>query len=149
MDVENVQKKPQSIENLHLRCIYCHFDLMCYKNLCLWENIKQRIYYFNRTTCISVEINHKKHWKTKTMFREIHEQTSLNISCNSTPNSLTFQSHKWPREKFSLQYQYNIKQVGDENREEYKLWDYLLIQHQILWTNIIRIVWQIVWRITN
>ena len=42
-----------------------------------------------------------------------------------------------------------LRQAGDENREEYQLWDYLLIQHQILWTNIIRIVWQIVWRITN
>ena len=82
-------KKPQSIKNLHLHCIYCHSDLMCYKNLYLWENIKQRTYCFNRTTCISVEINRKKHWKTKTMFREIHEQTSLNISCNFTPNSLT------------------------------------------------------------
>ena len=24
---------------------------------------------------------------------------------------------------FSLQYQYNIKQVGDENKEKYQLWD--------------------------
>ena len=37
---------------------------------------------------------------------------------------LTFHSHKWPRQSFSLQYHYNIKQVGDENREEYQLWDY-------------------------
>ena len=36
----------------------------------------------------------------------------------------TFHSHKWPRQNFSLQYQYNIKQAGDENREEYQLWDY-------------------------
>ena len=28
------------------------------------------------------------------------------------------------RQNFSLQYQYNIKQVGDENREEYQSWDY-------------------------
>ena len=33
---------------------------------------------------------------------------------------------------FSLQYQYNIKQVGDENREKYQLWDNQLIQYQIL-----------------
>ena len=31
-----------------------------------------------------------------------------------------FTSHKWPRQNFSLQYQYNIKQAGDENREEYQ-----------------------------
>ena len=24
---------------------------------------------------------------------------------------------------FSLQYQYNIKQAGDENKEKYQLWD--------------------------
>ena len=38
----------------------------------------------------------------------------------------------WPRQNFSLQYQYNIKQVGGKNREEYQLWDYELIQDQIL-----------------
>ena len=36
----------------------------------------------------------------------------------------TFHSHKWPRQNFSLQYQYNIKQAGDENREECQPWDY-------------------------
>ena len=35
----------------------------------------------------------------------------------------TFHSHKRPRQNFSLQYQYNIKQAGDENREEYQSWD--------------------------
>ena len=29
--------------------------------------------------------------------------------------------HEWPREKFSLQYQYNIKQSRVENREKYQL----------------------------
>ena len=33
---------------------------------------------------------------------------------------------------FSLQYQYNIKQISDENKEKYKLGDYKLIQSQIL-----------------
>ena len=37
---------------------------------------------------------------------------------------LPFHSHKWPGQNFSLQYQNNIKQAGDENREEYQLWDY-------------------------
>ena len=37
---------------------------------------------------------------------------------------LPFHSHKWPRQNFSSQYQYNIKQVGDENGEEYQLCDY-------------------------
>ena len=39
-------------------------------------------------------------------------------------DSKPFHSHKWPRQNFSLQCQYNIKQAGDENREEYQLWDY-------------------------
>ena len=47
-------------------------------------------------------------------------------------NICTFDSHKWPRENFSLQYQYNIKQKKDEDEEKYKLGDYWLIQFQIL-----------------
>ena len=48
-----------------------------------------------------------------------------------------------------LQYQYNMKQRGDENKDKFQLKDYQLIQYQILRTNIIRIVWQTVRRITN
>ena len=59
-----------------------------------------------------------------------------------------FNSHEWPRQNFSLQYQYNIKQGSDENKEKYKLGD-KLIQYQILQTNIMRIVWQTVRRITD
>ena len=41
------------------------------------------------------------------------------------PGVLThFHSHKWPRQNFSLQYQYNIKQAGDENRDKYQSWGY-------------------------
>ena len=54
-----------------------------------------------------------------------------------------------PRQNFSLQYQYNIKQTSDENKEKYKLADYQLIQNQILQTHIIRIVLQTVRRIIN
>ena len=50
---------------------------------------------------------------------------------------------------FSFQYQYNIKQTGDENIEKYQLGDYKLIQYQFLQTNITRTVWTIVRRITN
>ena len=39
--------------------------------------------------------------------------------------------------------------TSDENKERYKLGDYKLIQYQILRTNIIRIVWQTVERITS
>ena len=49
----------------------------------------------------------------------------------------------------SIQYQYNIKQTSDENKEKYQLGDYKLIQYQILQTNITRTVLQIVRRITD
>ena len=35
-----------------------------------------------------------------------------------------FNSHEWPWEIFSLQYQYDIKQKSDENKEKYQLGDY-------------------------
>ena len=56
---------------------------------------------------------------------------------------------EWPRQNFSLQYQYNINQISDENKEKYQFEDNELIQYQILWTNITRIVWLTVRRITN
>ena len=56
---------------------------------------------------------------------------------------------EWSRQVFSLLYQYNFKQTGDKNKEKYQLWDYWLIKHQILQTNIMRIVRQTVRRITN
>ena len=49
----------------------------------------------------------------------------------------------------SIQYQYNIKQTSDENKEKYQLGDYKLTQYQILQTNITRTVWETVRRITN
>ena len=40
-------------------------------------------------------------------------------------------------------------QASDENKEKYQLWNYPMIQYQILQANIMRIIWQIVKRITN
>ena len=40
-------------------------------------------------------------------------------------------------QNFSSQYQYNIKQTSDKNKEKYQQGDYQLIQNQILRTNII------------
>ena len=57
-------------------------------------------------------------------------------------------SHEWPRQNFSLQYQYNIKQTSDENKDKYQLGDYKLIQYQIRKTNITRTVRQTVRGIT-
>ena len=67
----------------------------------------------------------------------------------SSWNDLILYSHEWPRQNFLLQYQYNIKQTSDENKEKYQLGDYKIIQYQILHTNITRTVWEIVRRITN
>ena len=57
-------------------------------------------------------------------------------------SSLTLYSHEWPRQNFSLQYQYIIKHTSDENKEKYQ-WGW------ILHTNITRTVWQTVRRITS
>ena len=60
-------------------------------------------------------------------------------------------THAWPRQNFSLQYQYNIKGKSDERKvkNQFFLWDYQLIQYQIIQSNIMRIVWPTVRRITN
>ena len=34
-----------------------------------------------------------------------------------------FNSHEWPRQNFSLQYQYNVNQVSYENKENYQFRD--------------------------
>ena len=60
-----------------------------------------------------------------------------------------FNSHEWQRENFSLQYQCNINQMSDENKEKYQFGDNKLTQYKILQTNIIRIVWLTVRRMTN
>ena len=61
----------------------------------------------------------------------------------------SFNSYEWPRENFSLQYQYNIKQTGNENKERYHSRNYKLIQNKILQMNITRTVQETVRRITN
>ena len=53
---------------------------------------------------------------------------------------LLLNTRKWPEHNFSLQYQYNIQQTSDENKDKYQLGDYLLIQNQILRANITIIV---------
>ena len=60
---------------------------------------------------------------------------------------LTFNSYQWPRQNFSIQ-QHTINQISDENKVKYQFGD-KLIQYQILWTNILIIVWLTVRRITN
>ena len=46
-------------------------------------------------------------------------------------NHYGFDSHEGPRQNFSLQNQYSIKQTSDKNKEKYQLGDYKLIQYQI------------------
>ena len=62
---------------------------------------------------------------------------------------LLLNTHKWPGHNFSLQYQYNMQQTSDENKDKYQLGDYLLVQNQILRANITIIVKQAVMRIIN
>ena len=60
-------------------------------------------------------------------------------------------THAWPRQNFSLQYQYNIKGKSDEKKAKKSIFwgDYQLIQYQIIQSNIMRIVWLTVRRITD
>ena len=51
------------------------------------------------------------------------DENSRHLYSRSSP----FNSHEWPRQNFSLQYQYNIKQASDENKEKYQSGDYELI----------------------
>ena len=51
-----------------------------------------------------------------------------------------FNSQEWPRKNFSLHYQYSIKQTTAEYKENI---------NGGLWSNIIRIVWEAVRRITS
>ena len=43
--------------------------------------------------------------------------------------TLPFHSHEWPRQNFPLQYQYNINQLSDENKEKYQFGNNYLIQY--------------------
>ena len=43
---------------------------------------------------------------------------------NKKPYYLSpFNSHEWPRQNFSLQYQDNVNQVSDKNKEKYQFGD--------------------------
>ena len=44
--------------------------------------------------------------------------TSDKVSCSILYKQLTFDSHEWSRHNFSWQYQCNIKQPSDENKEK-------------------------------
>ena len=87
------------------------------------------------TTCL-MTLLFSRFWTINETILDIHKDRA-------------FKSHKWPRQNFSSQYQYNIKQISYENKERYQLGDYKLIQYQILQTNITRKVWQTVRRVSN
>ena len=77
-----------------------------------------------------------KHAPSTTSFRKLAPYMSEGIrDCTLKPSGhvgslslsqffLPFNSHEWPRQNFSLQYQHSIKQTSDENKEEYQLGDY-------------------------
>ena len=44
-------------------------------------------------------------------------------------NPLTPMSDEWSRENYPLQYQYNINQISDENKEKYQFGDNESIQY--------------------
>ena len=87
------------------------------------------------TTCLMTWL-FSRFWTINETILDIHKERA-------------FKSHKWPRQNFSSQYQYNIKKISYENKERYQLGDYKLIQYQILQTNITREVRHTVRRVTN
>ena len=60
-----------------------------------------------------------------------------------------FNSHEWPRQNFSLQDWYKIKEISKENRPKFQLGDYKSIQFPILQRNTKRVAWQTVAWISN
>lgn len=88
-----------------------------------------------------------------------HVPLLLCIYCNMIQQQLQivsickpFNSHEQPRKKILLtikiQKHCNIKQKSDENKENYQLGDSLLIQYQILRSDI-RILWRTSRRISD
>ena len=59
-----------------------------------------------------------------------------------------FNSHEWLRQNFSQQYQYFAKQTSNEYKENIKQGIVCWSKRKFFQTNIIRIVWQTVRRIT-
>ena len=57
--------------------------------------------------------------------------TSLEKGRGLGCKGLTLNSSERPRQNFSSQYQYNVKQKTDENKAKYQLGDIWLIQYQI------------------
>ena len=123
-----------------------------------WEVFKGSGTKTNRTLAPLRAPSHRSHafethaprrscWSMFCIFLILHV-LNLNMSILSIPYQLS-NSHGGPRQNFSLQYQYNIRQTSDENKEKYQSGDYQLIQYQILQCNIIRFVWQTVKRDTN
>ena len=57
-------------------------------------------------------------------FRSTHNGLNNETDLKQIWNkSEPFNSHEWPRQNFSLQYQYNINQISDENKEKYQFGD--------------------------
>ena len=49
----------------------------------------------------------------------LKQDTQLSSYLSPCSKVLTPNSHEWPRQNFLLQYQYNINQISDENKEKY------------------------------
>ena len=60
-----------------------------------------------------------------------------------------FNSHEWPRQNFSLQDWYKIKETSKGNRPNFQLGDDKSIQFQLLLGNTKRVAWQTVAWISN
>ena len=102
----------------------------------------------------SLQHHNQRPWGGKTHSLPVNQPESSENSCEKLVNTkkyiwiITLNFHEWPRQDFSLLYLYNIMQTSDKNKEKYQLCDYWWSKYQILQTNIMRIIWQTVGRIT-
>ena len=59
-----------------------------------------------------------------TLGNSCKDATNFNYNCHLiVMGTESYGFHEWPRQNFSSQYQYNIKQTSDENKEKYQLGD--------------------------
>ena len=63
-------------------------------------------------------------WISREILLCISEEQKWNLLINPA-----FNSYEWPRKKYSLQYQYLIKQASNENWVKSQVGDYKLIQY--------------------
>ena len=75
--------------------------------------MNRKLLYLTETLLSAQVLLQIYHWN------KIDEEESCNSYFVSKVTLKPSNSHEWPKQNFSLQYQYNIKQTSDENEKIY------------------------------